>query len=340
MIKHFGYVIVIVMFTVSMVSMMSCGDNENKNNNTDGKNADLYIKDDTGERVKLVLKPTEGDTLRYKMVAKTTATETLPTPQGDQEVKSSEDITYFYTQVVDRVEESTVTYKVKFDSVQAVTSISSKDSSLSVTYNSNVQDSIHNMAQFVKYNSIIGEFFYVRVTAQDSVLELYGMEKIYDKISTNSGDTLREDGKMILKESLKSELQQQFQKFPVNNEIARDSSWGLSYETNLMVFPAKNILNYKVIDIKEDENGDIIVTIDASLTLELIKKEVSDQNQKLSVNSVNASGTGKVVINLTQGYTVSKQTQTNVDLDMKISAGGQSANPKQSLQTNLTIEKL
>ncbi len=336
MLKHLGYIVIIAMFTVSMVSMMSCGDNEN-NGTTGGKNSDLYIKDDAGERVKLVLKPTEGDTLRYKMVAKTTATETLPTPQGDQEVKSSEDITYYYTQIVDRVEESIVTYKVKFDSVQAVTSITSQDSSLSVTYNSNVQDSIHNMAQFVKYNSIIGENFYVRVSAQDSVLELYGMEKIYDKISANSGDTLREEGKMILKESLKSELQQQFQKFPVNNEIARDSSWGLSYETNLMVFPAKNILNYKLVDITKNENGDVLITLDASLTLELIKKEVSDQNQKLSVNSVNATGTGKVVINLTQGYTVSKQTQTNVDLDMKISAGGQSADPKQSLQTNLTI---
>jgi hypothetical protein len=341
MIKNLGLTIMTVLLTVSVVTsvtMMGCGDSNNQNQ-TSGQNSDLLIKDDKGERVKLVIKPQEKDTLRYKMVAKSTETEKGSPEEGSISVE--QEISYYYSQVVDRVEENAVSYRMQYDSIQIVSKIQSKDSTVTIVYNSNVKDSIYNFPDFVQFNATIGAPFYMRVSDKGTVLDLYGMEKVYENIFKALGDTLSANDKAMVEnsigESMKAVLQQQFQKFPDSGEVYKDSSWTSSYETQLSLFPVKNILGYKIIDIKE-EDGHIIVTIDASLATEVIQKEIMEQQTKAVLESIDAGGTGKVVYDLSRGCIKTKQTQTNINAKIKLSQGAQSLSTDKTQTSSVLVE--
>jgi hypothetical protein len=183
----------------------------------------------------------------------------------------------------------------------------------------------------------------MRVSDKGTVLDLYGMEKVYENIFKALGDTLSASDKSMVEssigESMKAVLQQQFQKFPDSNEVYKDSSWTSSYETQLSIFPVKNILGYKIVDIQE-ENGSIIVTIDASLATEVIKKEVMEQQTKAVLESIDAGGTGKVVYNLSRGCIKSKQTQTTINAKIKLSQGSQSLSTDKTQSSSVLVELL
>jgi hypothetical protein len=140
-------------------------------------------------------------------------------------------------------------------------------------------------------------------------------------------------------ESLKSIFQNQFQKFK-GGEIYKDSSWTFTVESSLLVFPIKNILNYKVKEYQVS-NGDAIANIDANLGIDIISKEQKDKSGlTIKINDSKAGGTGAVVFNLSKGCIVKKETSTNIMLDLKISAKGQSAKSVQNLTTALSVELL
>ncbi|MCB0721616.1 MAG: hypothetical protein KDC42_04845 [Ignavibacteriae bacterium] len=341
MIKNLGLLAVAAVLTVSLVTMMSCGDST-KENQSSGKNSDLLIKDDKGEKVKLLIKPQEKDTLRYKMVAKQSETE-KGTTEKEGSITVEQEISYYYSQVVDRVEDNAVSYRMQYDSIQIVSKIQSPDSTVTIIYNSNVKDSIYNYPDFIQFNATIGTPFYMRVSDKGTVLDLYGMEKIYDNIYKALGDTLSPNDKSVVQnsigESMKAVLQQQFQKFPDSNEVYKDSSWTSSYETQLSVFPVKNILGYKITDIKE-EDGNILITIDASLSTEVIKKEITEKNTKAVLDNLEAKGSGTIIYNLSRGCIKSKQTQTDLKAKVTLSQGSQSLTTDKDQTSSVIVERL
>lgn len=342
MLKNLSILLILGFFTASLITLTGCGDDKT-DPEVSGQNSDLYTKDDTGERVKLVLKPQEQDTLKYKMVAKSTETERSTEGQG-QSITIEQEISYYYTQIVDRIEDAAVTYKMQYDSIVIVSKIQSPDSTVSIIYNSNVKDSVYNFPDFIQFNGSIGTPFYMRVSDKGTVLDLFGMEKIYENIFKALGDTLNASDKGVVQnsigESMKAVLQQQFQKFPEDSsEVFRDSSWSTSYETQLSLFPVKNLLSYKITDIKE-ENGNILVTFDASMTTEVIKKEISEQNTKALLESIDAGGTGKIVYNLSGGYIQSKETETKIDAKIKLSQGSQSVTSDKTQTSSVNVQLL
>lgn len=329
------------------VSLTGCGEkNEKKDDKkqSDGKsgaeNSDLVVKDDKGTKVSLMLKPKKNDVFRYKMNAKTSSKEKSPMTD-DKEITSTQDINYYYTEEVNDISSSgIITYKIKFDSINIISSASSEDSSLSIIYNSNVKDSIYSKPDFIQYNSIMNEEFFARVTPQGEISEIYGLEKVYENMFKSLGDTLSKEQKESLKDSFGKEaiqavLQQQFQMFP-QNEIYKDSTWTRSYETQMLIFPVKNILTYKLKDVKED-NNQYILNIDADLAVDFIEKEIKDKKMTYKVEDSKTGGKGTILFNLTKGCVVSKETGTNIDMDMKISAGPQSVKTKQTVATELKV---
>jgi hypothetical protein len=231
---------------------------------------------------------------------------------------------------------------MQYDSILIVSKIQSQDSTVTILYNSNVKDSVYNFPDFIQFNATIGTPFYMRVSDKGTVLDLYGMEKVYENIFKALGDTLGPNDKAMVEnsigESMKAVLQQQFQKFPDSNEVYKDSSWTSSYETQLSVFPVKNILGYKVTDIKE-ENGHIIVSIDASLATEVMKKEIMEKQTKALLETIDAGGQGTVTYDLSRGCITNKQTQTSIKAKIKLSQGSQSLT-SDKIQTSSVLVQL
>jgi len=337
-------------FLLAMFTIQGCGnkdeqtsDKKQNESNSGAGNSDLVKKDEKGTKVSLVLKPKKGDVFKYKINAKTSSKEKSPLT-GDKEVTSTQDIFYYYSEEVNDVASSgIITYTIKFDSITIVSSAAEKDSSISMTYNSNIKDSVYSKPDFIQYNSIMNEEFFARVSTQGEISEVYGLEKVYQNMFKSLGDTLSSEQKESLKESfgkdaIKAVLQQQFQMFP-ENEVYQDSSWTRSYETQMLIFPVKNVLSYRLKEIKE-ENNQFFITIDAELAVDFIEKEIKEKQMSYKVEDVKTGGKGMIIYNLSRGCVSKKETNTNIDLNMKISAGAQSVKTLQNVTTELKVELL
>lgn len=263
---------------------------------------------------------------------------------GGKDVTQDQTTYYYYRQEVTDTANGVTTFKVTFDSISVVfENRLPGDSVQKVVYNSNVKDSIYGKPDFVQYNSTIGEPFNITVSPKGEIGDVYGLQKIYDKIFKGFGDTLKEADKSQIKESfgneaIKSVLQQQFQIFP-ETEVVKDSAWTRSYDTQLLVFPGRNSLSYKIIDVKT-ENGETIVTIDADLSTTLLKDEVKDKQATYKVENSSFNGKGTILFNLTRGFVVKKETTTKIDLTLKLTGGGQSMSSTQNVTTQMNVNIL
>lgn len=328
---------------VSGCDKKETGDSTKTDTKTSGQSSELIKNDEKGTKISLLLKPKKGETFRYKINAKTTSSETSPLTEN-KEMTSDQDINYYYTQEVNDIASSgIITYKIRFDSINIVSSVKSADSSISITYNSNVKDSVFNKPDFLQYNAIMNEEFFARVSPQGEISELYGLETVYDKIFKGLGDTLSAEMKNELKNSFGKEaitavLQQQFQMFP-QSDVYKDSTWTRSYDTQILIFPVRNVLTYKISDIKE-EKGNTLLTIDADLAVEFIEKEFKEKGMTYKAEEISTGGKGKIVYDITRGCVTKKETSTSIDLGLKLSARGQSMTTSQKVKTQLDVQQL
>lgn len=348
MLKKINTFILIITVTISIAVYHGCTKKEETGKDKDSKvQSELIKKDDKGTKVDLKLKPKVGDKYGYKMVSTTTTTDKGPIT-GNKDFLTEQEISYFFTQEVSEISSAgVITYKMKYDSIKIITNLKSGDSSLSETYNSNIKDSTYAKLDFVQHNAIIGQEFRIRVSPQGEVYDVYELEKIHENVFKIFGDTLTEQQKASLKsdmdsESLKNIIQNQYQKFPLF-DVYKDSLWTYTVDAQIpvygVIFPVKNNLQYKLADIKET-NGDVIVTIDASMGVEFESKERKENTLTVKIEESEGVGKGTIIFNLTKGCVVKKETKTNLNLKQKLSARGQSAKSLQTLSTMMLVEML
>lgn len=326
-----------------IIYTVSCGkkdDNTTENQKDSIVNA-LISKDSvTGQqRIRMKYIVSKGDTFHYVMVAKTSTSEKSPATDN-KEIAQDNEIIYYYTKVVDNVESSgIITYKVSYDSIL----ISSQMDDKTVKYNSNVDDSMKSNPAFLQYNAVLRESFYIRVSQTGEITDVYGLEKIHENLFKALGDTLSEEDKQSIKESfgeqsIKEVLQQEYQMFP-SSPVDVDSSWIKSYNTQILFFDVVNSAKYvlKSIEKKDDHT---IANIEASLVVDFLNKEVKEQGVKLKIEKSETSGRGNIIFDLNRGCITNKQTATDLNLEMRMSAGGQSAETEQKVKTNLSVTLL
>ena len=342
--RKLSLLFVIIVVFVSLVTLSSCNKkDEGTKTNTTKTDATEFVKSDAaGQKVTLKYAPKKGEKFNYKMTAKTFSTEKSP-GTGDEEISSEQSMTYYYSQEVADISASGyITFKMKYDSIIITEKLMARDSVITQTYNSNKKDSVSTKLDFVQYNALAGQEFKFRVSPKGEISEVIELEQIHEKIFKALGDTLKAEEKTKIKESmgseaLKSIIQNQFQKFP-ENDVYKDSTWTFNSETSLSIFPIRNILSYKLKDIKTD-NG-VVIGIEATLGIDFLSKEEKQQGMTIKLTDEIAGGTGSVSIDLTKGCVVRKETTTNINMNLKLSAKGQSANSKQTLKTNLNVELL
>jgi hypothetical protein len=327
-----------------IIYTVGCGDKKD-DKKTDARQdsiiSSLITKDPATGKDKVQLKyvVSVGDTFRYKMVAKTSNSENSPATEG-KEVKQDNEISYYYTKVVDNVEASgIITYKVNYDSIL----ITSQMEDQLVIYNSNVNDSIKNNPAFIQYNAVIREPFYIRVSSAGEITDVYGLEKIHENLFHALGDTLKEEDKMTIKESfgkesVKEVLQQEYQMVPPT-PVDVDSSWIKSYNTQIMFFEVVNSAQYTLKSL-EDKDGSKIANIEAALVVEFLNKEIKERGIKFTIEKSETTGNGKIMFNMSRGCIASKETSTTLNLDLRMSAQGQSAKSEQKVITNMTVTLL
>lgn len=331
-----------IILAVLMIYVYGCGDKKDDKKTGDNKTTtDLVKKDSVSGKdvltIKYVVK--KGDIFKYKMVAKTSNMEKSPATE-DKEVSQNNEINYFYTKEVNDVDGSgIISYKVTFDSI----TITSQMADQSIKYSSNVNDSIKQNPAFMQYNAVINNPFFIRVSANGEISEVYGLEKVYESLFKSLGDTLKEADKQEIKsqfgeESIKEILQQEYQIAPAN-PVAVDSSWTKSFNTAVLFFEVQNNAKYTLKGI-ESKDGNTLANIEAQLNVEFKGKEVTEKGMKIAIENAETGGSGKVTMNLNRGCVSYKETNTNLKLVLKLSAQGQSALSTQGVTTNLLVQLL
>lgn len=308
------------------------------------QNTDLIIKDAAGEKITLKMKPKVGDIFNYKLHIEQNGSESSSLNKGN-EIKNFQIMDlYFMNEVMEINETGIITYKVRYDSIMVNVGASDKDTSYSVTYNSNVKDSVYKKSDFITFNTLIGNDFRVRVSAIGEVTTIYDLEKIQNIIYKEYGDTLDADEKEIVKKSLEDQLkeltQTQYQMFP-EKEVTKDSTWTSVQQTVLGSFPVENILKYTVTSVEEKENG-YIIGLNAGLDFKILentyKEKATGINYKLE--DVKGGGSGKIQFNLSRGCIEMKETEKNLSATILASLQGQSATSSKTDIIKLKLELL
>ncbi len=329
-----------IIIALAFVFVYGCGDKKDEKTN-DKSATDLVKKDSiTGKQVatlKYVVK--KGDKFNYKMVAKTSNMEKSPATE-DKEIKQENEIVYFYSKEVNDVDAAgIISYKMVFDSISITSSMGEQN----IRYNSNINDSVRQNPAFVQYNSVVKNPFYLRVGSNGEITDVYGLEAVYDSLFKALGDTLKEAEKEEIrqsfgKESIKEILQQEYQICP-KEPLTVDSNWVKTYNTTVLFFEVVNNARYTLKGI-ENKDGQSIANIEALLNVEFKNKEVTEKGMKVTVQNAETTGNGKISFNLNRGCISYKETNTNLKLDLKLSAQGQTANSTQAVSTNLVVTLL
>ena len=347
MINNLRNLILAVLIVALPLFLINCGKKDtvtkDENKTKTGKNSELIKTDDKGNtRVDLKLKPKVGDIFRYKMT-KSSKESSADASKKEDSMSQEQTEVYYYSQEVSEVNETgVITLKMKYDSIIVSVKETMKDQSKTMTYNSNVKDSISTMKDFLVYNNMIGSFFKIRIGSNNEFFEPYELEAIYDKLFKELGDTLSPQTKDAIKESLKTSLKDvlttQYQEFP-KNEVPKDSVWSQTKTSDNPPFRFKNIVNYSVKDVQKTDDGDI-VSIDGKLDIEFIDKDYKTKEGSMKIETVTAGGTGLMKFNLTKGCMISKKTEQSVKMLAKISARGQSMKTNKETSLTLTIDLL
>jgi len=328
MIKKYSY-LVLLLFVLAIV-FQSCdkktgeGTGDNKG---DTRNSDLIKKDDKGEKVSLKMNPKQGDKFNYKFKLDQQSSEKSALTK-DEKITSNQVMEMYYSQEVAEVNESGVAvYKIKYDSIKINYSISKPDSSISMVYNSNVKDSVYKMPDFITYNALIGRDFKVRVSPNGEVTHILDLEKVFEFIFKEYGDTLKPQYKSMIKEEvepqLKEILQSAFQMFP-ENEIYKDSSWTYTQKAQMGAFPSENALKYTITKIDNQPDG-IIIGINARLDFKILENVYKEKGVTFKLEDATGEGSGNIEFNISRGCIKKKDTTKSLKTKIKISQGSQSA---------------
>jgi hypothetical protein len=308
------------------------------------QNADLIVKDSAGEKITLKMRPKTGDVFRYKLHIEQNGSESSSLNKGN-EIKNYQIMDlYFINEVMEINEAGIITYKVRYDSIMVNVGASNKDTSYSLTYNSNVKDSVYKKSDFITFNTLIGNDFRVRVSPLGEVTTIYDLEKIQNIIYKEYGDTLETDEKEIVKKSLEDQLkeltQTQYQMFP-EKEVKKDSTWTSVQQTVLGSFPVENILNYTVTSIEEKENG-YIIGLKAGLDFKILENTFREKTTGINykLEDVKGGGSGKIQFNLTRGCIESKETEKSLSATITASLKGQTATSAKTDVIKLKLELL
>jgi len=341
MIKKITFISV---FFIIFISFVSCNKEEigKTLSSSANRNEDLIVKDEKGEKIILKFKPEVGDKFKYKLKIEQNSTD-KSSLNKNKEVKTSQILELYYTNEVTEINESgIITFKVNYDSVKMDLSAVSPDSSITMSYNSNNKDEKSKNKDFMLFDALVGKDFKARVTNSGEVTTLYDLEKVFEYIYKEYGDTLKSTDKEIVRKSIEDELkeliQSQFQVLP-EKEVYKDSSWSFNQEAALGSFPAENVLTYKIASIDKTDNG-IIIGLDASLDFKVIENSFKDKSTGLSykLEDVKGEGSGKIEFNLSRGCISKKNTKKYLFAVISASAKGQTARVQKSDEIILTLE--
>jgi hypothetical protein len=333
-------------FTIIIaILFISCGNkkDDKTGDNKSGSVRSRFIQKDSAtgkEKILLKYAPRKGEIFRYKLDLDAMQSENSPFTGGKEVSQNTNQVYYFSQEVMEVNEKGIITYKVKFDSIK----ITIKQDTNSVVYNSNINDSNRTSPLFFSYSAVVGQPFKFRLAPDGKIIELIELDDIkaaYMKLlpdSLNEKQKEKDYSQNFDPESLRGLIEEELARFK-SEFVDTDQPYQFTDDETLLVFKTKATRQYKINNIKE-ENEKLLIDISGELNVEFATREYVEKGEKMKLDNFETKGTSSMTIDLARGIIVRKEVNVPLNIDVTLSAKGQSAIVKRKNQKKAVLTLL
>lgn len=311
------------LFLFVIILLSGCGDKTNDNALPGDSTEVVTVKDNNPPALvdlKYIFK--KGEKFRYRITSYSQAAQTI---KSDTTISGKVNEKYIYIvefEAVDIDETGSTDLKTTFASINAEFNAPGQ----TMKYKSGEKlDSVEAM-NFVQYESILNNPFNIRISQKGEILEVYKADRIMNKFielqkieRELSADEKAQLRSMIVDGAIKPLLQQTFRIIP-KKEIGADSTWTETKHSQLGTFNVTNIVDYKL-DSFEKLGEDKIASY--SGVLKIIAEgqtKHKEGNVEISISKPKATGSGKVLFNITKGRIQKSENKTKLEMTSTMKA--------------------
>lgn len=174
---------------------------------------------------------------------------------------------------------------------------------------------------FAHLTALLGAEVRMLVTPDGRIDSVFGLRSVLDRLRQLSQDTVpAELGPMLerqLAEQLYRPLQQEYLAFPTA-PLDSTRRWRHEYADVLAsLFPTQNVAEYRIVGARRQEER-ILLEIDAQLRARLRQRQLQEGSLRAELRNEALSGSGRIVIDARQGYTVAKEVYVSSRFELFI----------------------
>jgi uncharacterized protein (UPF0333 family) len=270
------------------------------------------------KQVNLSYKLLAGQHFSYQLINGNSSSQTLVTDSARTQ-KMEQTITYKIDMNVEGVEDNVMDIKINISSVKVDAEMGGRR----ITYHSGGNLDSARKLGLIDMETLANSPFNIRLNPDGDIAEFYKVDKLINKfldMQNIKKDTVTSDQKKqvqynIVEGALRPLLSQVFRKLP-GKTLGLDSSWVVTYPSQVPPFELTNKAQFKVVDFNL-LGIDKLVAIDASLSVTSKgQNKVSNRGINYNFKNPESSGGGKIYFNISRGLI--QQSKTNTSL--KISA--------------------
>lgn len=196
---------------------------------------------------------------------------------------------------------------------------------------------------YAHLTALLGTEVRMLITQDGRIDSIFGLEALVKRLRQLSADTLLESLDELMKQRLEEQmyrpLQQEYLAFPTT---PLDSSWSWRHEYPDMLasaFPTRNVAEYRIRGIRPAGERRLL-EIEAVLRSRPLQRQLRQGTMEATLRNEALSGSGRILVDAQQGYTVSKdiQLQTRFEVLLRDTVQKQSERFRQEASTRVQFQ--
>lgn len=287
----------------------------------------------------LVLKYAKGDVFRYRAVQISTG--------GVDTAFMEQRSTHIYTKRVRNVRgDGTFEIGMTFDTIMVDVKATNKRTGqvIQEQHFTSADSAQRNDPAFSQFGALIGEEVTIILRPNATIQEISGVSSIVNKIIGNQ--TVPEEARAQFARQIEmaayaSFVEQEYLRFPATG-LDSTGGWSTSNTAPILnnILTASSTARYSIAGVKKVKGrriADVSATLSGTVTTGAIPKNAS---LRVTMGKSEIIGNGNTIVDVEQGYTISKTTELTTDLQATVTntATNQSQNMAQRTSMRTTVQ--
>jgi len=328
---------------LALFLIIGCSSDEKKENNEGSENVsehnfitDAAVKNRTFD---LSYKFPKGEKLSYKLtsVAKTT-----------QKVETDTLVTQEVTQTIDYLfdieslgkDGDNYNLKVEIKSIKLNTNFNGE----TLSYDSENSEGNSNPKDYAEYAALAHTNYNVTINPQGTILQVDNVEDVINNfLKIKEVPSITDEERTQFRQQMKSQaiqpLTQQMFKYLPEVDIKVDSTWSMSYQSDLGVYKLNNTATSSFKGVQE-KDGDSLAVIKTDLAVEPEGDgNISQNNIQYSFSEPKVSGFADILFNISGGYIVKSESTSQTEMNLTVTGNDPTVGQQTAHRTDFAVNK-